>query len=213
MNLKGNRILKKSNLIFLMSSETVNIEHYTIKDIPGSSGRLDVIARAILAALINDNKFDMSVQIVVFFKKYGAYCFDPDTIDYSTFPKDELQLSDAIYRLIKSRNNIEELRHNPLSSIKKFDLSMIDYIKTLLRNGEKDIFVLKESSKKFSSFLEIIHGPSHHKNLVFVVGNQSEDLINSERFLSLGLEEISLGSKAYLASSVIRLVKLRLLTL
>ncbi|TFF63532.1 MAG: tRNA (pseudouridine(54)-N(1))-methyltransferase TrmY, partial [Promethearchaeota archaeon] len=39
-------------LIFFIKSESVNLKNYTIKDIPGSSGRLDVISRCLLSGLL-----------------------------------------------------------------------------------------------------------------------------------------------------------------
>ncbi len=46
------------NLIFFIKSATVDLKNYTIKDIPGSSGRLDVISRCILAAILSNNNFE-----------------------------------------------------------------------------------------------------------------------------------------------------------
>ena len=77
------------NIIFLIKSETVNIDNYTIKDIPGSSGRLDVISRCILSSLIDNDKFDDNVQIWIFFNTYGTFIFNTTNLSFSEFPKNE----------------------------------------------------------------------------------------------------------------------------
>ncbi len=63
-------------LIFFIKSETVDISNYTIKNIPGSSGRLDVISRCILAALLAKNEFEKKIQIWTFLDNYGTFIFN-----------------------------------------------------------------------------------------------------------------------------------------
>jgi tRNA (pseudouridine54-N1)-methyltransferase len=188
-----------------MKTNTVNIDHYTIKDIPGSSGRLDVISRCILAALLNKSKFDEKIQFIIFFKKYGTYVFNPAHLDYSTFPKDELLLSDWLYKSIKNSYINEQFR-NPLNPIKKQNISFITCLKKL-QSQRKSIYILKESGISFNKLLD---KQKLLKELFLIIGNQSEDFINSFEFLELNIPEISLGTKSLLASTVIRLLKLKL---
>lgn len=196
---------------FIMRSDTVNIEHYTIKDIPGSSGRLDVVARCMLAALMNQDRFAKSTQIILFFQRYGEFRFHTQDLNYSSFPKDELQLADALYQLIRNRNTPTYLKNNPMGLIERYDNSMMQYIKNIRQTKEHSIFVLKETTAKPQKSLETLKEIAEETNLLFVIGNQSEDFINSDTFLRLNLPELSLGTQAYLASSVIRLIKLTLL--
>lgn len=198
------------NITFLVRSDTVNIEHYTIKDIPGSSGRLDVVARCILAALRNDKGFDKKVRIIIFFKRYGTFIFNTGDLNYTSFPKDELQLSDALYALIRNRNNADFLKKNPIGKVERYEDSMIHYIEKLQKGEKHEIFVLKESNRKLENSMEPLGKYKDDLKLTFVVGNQSEDFINSESFLRLKLPELSLGSQSYIASSVIRLIKIHL---
>ena len=60
-------------IIFFINSKTVCIEDYNIKDVLGSSGRLDVISRCILAAILNIDGFDKNTQIWAFLDKYGTF--------------------------------------------------------------------------------------------------------------------------------------------
>lgn len=201
--------ISKLNITFLIRSDTVNIEHYTIKDIPGSSGRLDVVARCILAALFNHDGLDKNIQIIVSFQRYGAFKFKTNDLNYTIFPKDELQLSDALYHLIRNRNDKDYLENNPIGPIKRYEHSILHYIKKIQREERSNVFVLKESDKSLEHDLASLR-KSSNDDFTFIIGNQSEDFINSEAFLRLNLPEISLGSQSYIASSVIRLVKIHL---
>ena len=49
------------------------------------------------------------------------------------------------------------------------------------------------------------------QKIVFIIGAQEDYCINSEELLKLNLPNFSLGSQSYLASSIIRLIKLYLL--
>ncbi|MBY8982694.1 MAG: hypothetical protein KGD57_07085 [Candidatus Lokiarchaeota archaeon] len=191
---------------FLIKSETVNIDNYTIKDIPGSSGRLDVISRCILSALIDNDKFEESIQIFIFFNDYGTFIFNTEVLSYSEFPKNELLLSDYIVKLIKKKNDKNELNNNPLKLVDVKNLSMIDYLKDLKEN-KKSIFVLKEDGDEF---INILNKEALIDEIYFIIGNQSEDFINSKEFMKLNIKGISVGTKSYLASSVIRLIKFNL---
>ncbi len=197
------------NITFLLKTETVNIDKYTIKDIPSSSGRLDVISRCILSSLIDNDKFNMNVQIWIFFNTYGTFIFNTKNLIYSEFPKNELLLSDYIVKLIKVKENKNQLDENPLKFVEVKKLSMIDYLIELKIN-KKLIFVLREEGK---DFFEVMKNNLIQNEIYFILGNQSEDFINSREFLKLNIPTISLGFKSYLASSVIRLIKFNLKTL
>ncbi len=68
------------NLTFFIQSSTVNLNKFSIKDLPGSSGRFDVISRCVLAALLNGNEIEKNVQIWVFLNDYGTFVFDISNI-------------------------------------------------------------------------------------------------------------------------------------
>ncbi|MBY9007593.1 MAG: hypothetical protein KGD63_12650 [Candidatus Lokiarchaeota archaeon] len=193
-------------ITFLIKSESVNIDKYTIKDIPGSSGRLDVISRCILSSIIKDNGFEENIQIHIFFDNYGTFVFNPNLLSFSTFPKNELMLSDCIVQIIKTGYNKNKLIDNPLKQIKVKRFSMIDFLKNLKKRGDL-IFVLKEDGE---DYLNLIDNKHPLGELYFIIGNQSEDLINSEEFLKLKIPSINIGTKSYLASSVIRIIKFNL---
>jgi len=200
--------LKNRDIIFVIKSDTVNLDNYTIKDVPGSSGRLDVISRCILSALLNNNKFDLNCKIWVFLKGYNTLKFDPSDLIYSKFPKNELLLADYIVKLLQLKNNDpNDERGNPLISSLTENITIMEYLKRIKKTNKDNIFVLKEEGKDF--FNGISQGSNQNK-LYFIIGNQCEDFINSKEFLQFNFSEVSLGKTSYLASQVVRLIKLNI---
>ncbi len=188
------------NLIFFIKSATVNLTRYTIKDIPGSSGRLDVISRSILAALLKLNGFEENLEIWTFLDNFGTYIFDPQLLDYETFPKTELLLTDSFVNFLKGRT-----KDNPLRSITRSDLTMIKAIKKF-QGLNYEVFILKENGLPF---LDLISEVSE-KNSLFIIGSQEDAFLNTKELVELNLQTVSFGAQSYLASSVIRLLKLHI---
>jgi len=197
------------NIIFFIYSATVNITNYTIKDIPGSSGRLDVISRCILAALLGDNEFDKNIQVWVVLDKLGTYKFDSNELDYETFTKNELMFTDYFVDLIRNRNSKNKLDNNPLRLVSTSEKGVIEVLKELLKLNYKAYILHEKGNDFFSNLNRIVL----EKEVIFIVGNQSGDIMNLEEVLAMDLPNLSLGNRLYLASSVIRLIKLNLLTL
>jgi len=191
-------------LIFFIKSITVDIRNYYIKDIQGTSGRLDVVSRCVLSAITNDNQLEKNIQIWAFLDKYGTFVFDSNTFNNDTFPKNEILLTDYFVDFIKKGN--KKYTVNPLDSIKCSNLDIFEAIKKFIKK-KYQIFVLNEKGMGFSKiFMDI----SPKRNLLFIVGDQSGELINSKELKELNLTNLSLGNQSYLASSTIRLIKLNL---
>lgn len=190
---------------FFIKSSSVDVSKYKIKDLVGSTGRLDVIVRCILAVLLKENEFEKDVQIWTFLDNYGTYIFDSEQLDYSSFPKSELLLADWFKKLIEGRDpeNVE----NPLNSVKRTEKEIIKTINEFI-NLDYEVLTLSESGQDFFSCIEELRIKS---NLLFVIGNQTGDFIASEELLDLNLPALSFGTGSYLASSIIRLIKLYLL--
>ncbi len=192
-------------LIFFIKSTTVDISNYYIKDIQGTSGRIDVISRCVLSALINDNKLEKNIQIWAFLDNYGNYVFDSNTFNNDTFPKNEILLTDYFVDYIKKSTD-KKYTVNPLDSIKCSNLDIFEAIKKFIKK-KYQLFVLNESGVSFN---KIFMDMSPKRNLLFIVGDQSGELINSKDLKELKLTNLSLGNRSYLASSTIRLIKLNL---
>ena len=194
------------SLIFFIKSATVDISKYTIKDIPGSSGRLDVISRCILSALTLRNKLEKNIQLWVFLDKYGTFIFNSDLFNDEYFPKNEILLTDFFVEFIKKTKKREDYPETPLDSVKYSSLGIIDAIKNFIEKKYK-IFVLKEDGMDFKMVFEEL---SPTNNLLFILGDQSGDLLNNKELKKLNLTNLSLGNRSYLASSTIRLIKMNL---
>ncbi|GAJ22648.1 unnamed protein product, partial [marine sediment metagenome] len=133
--------------IFFIKSSTVNLDNYNIKDIQGTSGRLDVISRCVLSALTNDNKLEKNIQIWAFLDRYGTFVFDSNKFNNDTFPKNEILLTDYFVDFIKKGN--KKYTVNPLDSIKCSNLDIFEAIKKFIKK-KYQIFVLNESGIGFS---------------------------------------------------------------
>ncbi|MFW9878883.1 MAG: hypothetical protein ACFFG0_37865 [Candidatus Thorarchaeota archaeon] len=197
------------NLLFFVKSSTINLEHYAIKDIPGSSGRLDVISRCVLAAILSEGDFEKEVQIWVFLDNYGTFLFNPELLDYRNFPKNELKLTDYFARLLIKPNLPERPNNNPLNSIKTLNISIFKAIKKFQKLNYS-IFTLREDGK---DFLKLKSRIQEKKNILFIIGSQEDTFLNSKELLTLKIPSISIGNQSYLASSVIKLLKLHTLVL
>ncbi len=195
-------------IIFLIMSNTVNIDNFNIKDIPGSSGRLDVISRCILAALIKDNSFEKNIQIWVFLDRYGTFIFSSDNFTYKNFPKNEILFTDYFVRVLRTLSNKDQSL-NPLSTLKKSDKGIIEVIKHF-KKLNYNIYMLQEQGKDFFTQLNSI---KEQEEIVFILGSQVDGFLNSEDLLALKVSSLSFGDQSYLASSVIRLLKLYILGL
>ena len=193
------------DLIFFIKSSTVDVDNYYIKDIQGTSGRLDVISRCVLSAITNDNQLEKNIQIWAFLDKYGTFVFNSNTFNNDTFPKNEILLTDYFVDYIKKSTD-KKCTVNPLDSIKRSNLDIFEAIKKFIKK-KYQIFVLNESGVGFS---KIFMDMSPKRNLLFLVGDQSGELINSKELKELKLTNLSLGNRSYLASSTIRLIKLNL---
>ncbi len=196
-------------IIFFIKSKTVNIDKYNIKDVPGSSGRLDVISRCILSAILSNNDFERNIQIWVFLDNYGTFIFNPEIFDYDTFPKNELFFTDYFVKFLQKNNNSEDSLFNRLSSIKVSKMNIIDAINHF-KQLNYSLYILYEQGQ---DFFKVSSRIQEEKNTVFIIGSQEDEFIYSKELSALKIPMISIGTQSYLASSVIRLLKLHLLVL
>jgi len=194
------------NLIFFIKSATVDISKYSIKDIPGSSGRLDVISRCILSALTLRNKLEKNIQLWVFLDNYGTFIFNSNSFNNMRFPKNEILLTDFFVDFIKKKKKHVTYLETPPDSIKCSNLDIIDAIKNYAKKKYK-VYVLNENGIDFKKVFEEL---SSKDNLLFILGDQSGDLLNNKELKKMNLTNMSLGNRSYLASSTIRLIKMNL---
>lgn len=196
-------------IIFFIKSATVILNNYTIKDIPGSSGRLDVISRCILSAILGRDSFEKKIQIWVFLDRYGTFIFNPEFFNYKLFPKNELLFTDNFVDFLQNFRANENQNLNPLNPIKNSEMSIIEAIRHF-KTLNYSLFILSEHGKDFFNQLSTIQ---EKQDIVFIVGSQEDEFLNSKDLLALNIPTLSIGTQSYLASSVIRLLKLHILSL
>ncbi|MHA2269384.1 MAG: hypothetical protein ACXAB8_16415 [Promethearchaeota archaeon] len=196
-------------IIFFIKSSTIDVSRYTIKDIPGSTGRLDVISRCVLAAMLGKHKFEKDIHIHSFLDRYGTFIFEPGNFDFDNFPKNEVLFTDYFVDLLKNYHTRKDEHLNPLEQVRTSKMSMVEAI-LFFQNMDYNIFLLRESG---SNFLDFRNSIQKMNKILFILGSQEDEFLDSKEILDLNLSMISIGSQSYLASSVIRLLKLHLLTL
>lgn len=194
-------------IIFIIHSETATLEHSTIKDLPGSSGRMDVLCRCILAALYRNSEFEENVQIWVFIDNYGTFIFNSEKLNVN-FPKNELLLAKYFIDCIMHENN-NKIKDNPLNPIETTSVSIFRAIEEFIENGFA-VITLNEDGEDFANYFAKNH---RNQDYVFIIGDQTGDFMNKKELIGLNLTNLSLGKQSYLASSVIRLIKMILLNL
>ncbi|MHA1487282.1 MAG: hypothetical protein ACTSSC_08930, partial [Promethearchaeota archaeon] len=129
-----------------------------------------------------------------------------DLFNDESFPKNEILLTDFFVEFIKKTKKGEKNPETPLDSIKYSKLDIFDAIKNFVEKKYK-VFALNENGKDFKEVFEEL---SSKDNLLFILGDQSGDLLNNNELKKLNLVDLSLGNRSYLASSTIRLIKMNL---
>ena len=183
------------DLIFFIKSSTVDVDNYYIKDIQGTSGRLDVISRCVLAAILGNNKFEKDIQMYLFLDRYGTFILDPKNFDFDTFPKNETLFTDYFVDLLQKGNTPKNHQLNPLSPVKTSKISMIEAIE-YFQNLNYNIFILKEGGSDFLALRKTI---LKMDNLLFILGSQEDEFLDSKELLKLKIQKISIGNKSYLS--------------
>ncbi len=197
------------NIVFFIYSKTVNIDNYNIKDIPGTSGRLDVISRCILAVLLRNKYFERYIQIWIFLDRYGTFFLNSKFFDFDFFPKNEILFTDYFVDFLQKLKSNNDLKLNPLNTIRNSTMNFKEALR-YFQQLNYNIYILVEQGQ---DFFEILSNLKEKKSILFIIGSQEDEYIYSKELSTLKIPNISIGNQSYLASSVIRLLKLHLLAL
>ncbi len=180
--------------IFIMEArKACTSNSFNIKDLPGTSGRLDIVCRCVIAAL----KFGGGVRLnTVFYAVLEGPPAPPLTLkvdgaEIDNISGSELQLALTLKKLLKGEK------------IKGFNVERKSFIEAVSEVRRKaEVYYLHESGKP----IRMVNFP-HRKDVLFVLGDHLGLPPRSERLLEkLGAFKVSLGPKRYLGSHCIVMV-------
>lgn len=191
--------------VFFIKSETINLSNYTLKDPIGSTGRLDVITRCALAVLLNNFKLEQNTEFWAFLDNYGTYIFKSELFQQETFPISELRFMDYFVNIIQNIDKGNNTK-NPLNKVIISGIDIFDAIEKLRKKGFQG-YILHEEGTEFSQ-----EKFEKDKKYFFIIGNQLGNFLDSRELKDTGIPRVSLGTpQSYLASSVIKLIKLQII--
>ena len=171
--------------------------NFSLKDLPSAS-KIDVIARNILALFPNQMP-NLDVTYYAFFTQKT-----PKVLVVKNLIIDDISL-DEIFIASKIRDALETSSGE--SKEQMIWLSVQDF-QTFIENISQEndlLFYLKEDG---SSYEKCLTKTLLDKKTVFILGGRMDiSSKHEEILLSLNVEKISLGEKAYLASQCLTLIK------
>lgn len=187
-----------SNISFIVIIENEPPKpNFSLKDLPSAS-KIDVIARNILA-LFPIQMPNLDITYYAFFTQKTPKVLIVKNFNIDDINLDEIFIASKIRDALdaSSEKNKEQMIWIPAQDFQTF----IDDI-----SQKNDLlFYLKEDGSNYKKYLTTNLLDKKH---VFILGGRRD--ISSEHeeiLLSLGVEKISLGEKAYLASQCLTLIK------
>ncbi len=179
-------------LILLLLEEKPPSRDFSLKNLPGES-KVDVVARLILS-LFPSFVETMAPQLQVLFTKESPWLLEVHKLPVEpSTPCDELEVA----ALIK-----KALNNEPLPEGASFHWQPVDnvggYLRAIRAQGYQ-MFQLTENGQPLSHYKSVFQKEA---KLCFVLGGRQDISIEYEAIItSLGGRKVSLGHKAYLASS------------
>jgi len=177
---------------------------FKLNDLPGTSGRIDVLCRALNSAFLLSHGFRKNVRVWLLL--YGppnppkAIRFEGARLRVRLNP-DERSTAKLIMRALEAGKKLRE----PGKELEVFpglyvsNLTFEDVVRRTLKNSE--LYYLHEDGRPIEEF-------SFGKNVAFVLGDHEGLPGEDEAFLEGVAEKISVGRKSYLTSHVIAYVNI-----
>ncbi len=180
---------------------------FSLKDLPGTSGRIDLLCRFLNSAFLLSHGFRKNVR--VWLSLYGppsppkAIRFDGQRMKPKTLNPDELSTAKLIIKALRAGENLREpgKELEVLPGIYVSNLTFEDIVRRTLRSSA--LYYLHEGGKP----IEKVHFPA---NVAFVLGDHEGLSREDEAFLAGIAEKVSVGKKSYLASHVVAYVNIHL---
>ncbi|MHA1238332.1 MAG: tRNA (pseudouridine(54)-N(1))-methyltransferase TrmY [Candidatus Odinarchaeia archaeon] len=193
------------NYSFLVVSQTaVTSPKFSIKDLPGTSGRLDVVCRCLSAALKTPWGIHRAGKFYALLegKSDSPLLITVDGNKVLNVPKDEFEAAIIIRDILRSFRVKENIKYAGWSVQRK-------NFRELITELSKDslIIQLSEKGEKIQTLKKLVTG----RKAVFVLGANLDLSPNHIDHLNeLNSIKISLGDISYLASQCISLIHINL---
>lgn len=191
--------------VFILKASTAHTDgKFTIKDLPGTSGRMDLVSRCILSALLlsNTHRVDTVFYAVLEGPPRPPLTIEVDGEKIEKIPKDELQVGLVLKKILS-------LEKEPFPS--GFKLINRDFRKLVEEQTNKSkIYYLHQTGSHVKKILSELQN-AEKPQLTFLLGDHIGFKQNDiEYFEEKGIKPLSLGLKEYLGSHCIFLVQEKL---
>ncbi|CAB49665.1 tRNA (pseudouridine(54)-N(1))-methyltransferase TrmY [Pyrococcus abyssi] len=196
-------------VFIIKANEAHTANDFSLKDLPGTSGRIDLICRALNSAFHLSHSFRKNVRVYVTLlgppDPPKSLRFEGPELKPKILNPDELSTAKIIGKALErgkdiKRKSTEEIKVLP--GIYVSNMSFEDVIRVVIKRFP--LYILEEDGKDITE----VEFPKN--NVAFVLGDHiglsSEDLSFLE---SVGMK-VSIGPKAYLTSHVIAYVNIYL---
>ncbi|AEC52893.1 hypothetical protein PNA2_1979 [Pyrococcus sp. NA2] len=194
--------------IFIIKANEAHTDYdFSLKDLPGTSGRIDVICRALNSAFHLSHSFRRNVRVYVTLlgppNPPKTIRFEGAKLKPKIINPDELSIAKVIIKALKAGRELKGTTKE-LEVLPGVYVSNMTFEDVIRRNARMNLYILEEGGKDISK----VNFPKN--NVAFVLGDHigltKEDLA----FLEGIGERISIGPKAYLTSHVISYVNIHL---
>ncbi|NJE10438.1 tRNA (pseudouridine(54)-N(1))-methyltransferase TrmY [Thermococcus sp. MAR1] len=189
----------------IKANKAHTVPDFKLKDLPGTSGRIDLLCRFLNSAFLLSHGFRKNVR--VWLSLYGppnppkAIRFEGREMRPKTLNPDELSTAKLIIRALKAAEGLKgpSKETEVLPGIYVSNMTFEDIIRRTLKGST--LYYLHEEGRPITDV-------SFPQNVAFVLGDHEGLMEEDEAFLAGIAQKISVGRKSYLASHVVAYVNI-----
>ncbi|USS40108.1 tRNA (pseudouridine(54)-N(1))-methyltransferase TrmY [Thermococcus aggregans] len=178
---------------------------FSLKDLPGTSGRIDLLCRSLNSAFLLSHGFRKNVR--VWLNLNGppdppkTIRFEGSEIKPKTINPDEMSLVKIIVKALRAGESIKDpaKEHPLLPGVYVSNLRFEDVVRRTLKNST--LYYLHEEGKPIEKI-------NFKGNVAFILGDHEGLTEEDEKLLEGIAEKVSVGKKSYLTSHVIAYVNI-----
>ena len=183
-------------------------DDFLIRDLPGTSGRLDVVCRILVSAFRTVPKFAPYIEVnaVLGGRPNPTLRLKVEKVKANEFPASELECALILKGLLLSYRTLKSSR-NPQRP--QFKIEAKNFRETIqeAKSTKKQSLYLTETGQPLSSVDLDLNQPM----LVILGDDQGLSSEHEKEVYSHGIQEVSIGTRSLLGSQVVSLFLLELL--